>query len=72
MMLYYQTKFGCKQTSSLEDIVKQSYFHHISSHYDLDIEDSEQIFLHDTLPHDNTPPYQVWLKKKIVEWFRRY
>ena len=25
MMLNYQTKFGCKQSSSLEDIVKNSY-----------------------------------------------
>ena len=29
-------------------------------HCDLDIHDSEPIFPHDTLPHDNTPPYQVW------------
>ena len=24
-MLYYKTKFGCKRTSSLEDIVKNSH-----------------------------------------------
>ena len=24
-MVYYQTKFGCKQTSTLEDIVKNSH-----------------------------------------------
>ena len=33
-------------------------------------EDREPSFLQDTPPHDNTPPYQVWLK--IVERFRRY
>ena len=27
------------------------------------------IFLHDTPTHDNTPPYQVWLK--MVEWCRK-
>ena len=26
----------------------------------LDTEDSEPSFVHDTPPHDNTPPYQVW------------
>ena len=30
MMLYYQTKFGCKQTSSLEDIVEIVKFVYIS------------------------------------------
>ena len=70
MMLYYQTKFGCKQTSSLQDILKRSYFDYISPRCDLDIEGSEPVFPHDTSPHDNTPPYQVWLK--MVEQFRRY
>ena len=27
---------------------------------DLDIEDSEPIFLHDTSPCDNTPQNQIW------------
>ena len=58
-MLYYQTKFGCTQTSSLEDIVKkQSYFDYISPCCDLDIEDSAPIFPRDTSPHENTPPYK--------------
>ena len=35
-------------------------FYHISPCCDLDIEDSEPLFLHDTPPHNNTPPYQVW------------
>ena len=33
-----------------------------------DIKESEQIFLHDTPPHDNTPLYQVWLQ--MVQQFR--
>ena len=52
MMLYYQTKFGCKQTSSLEDTTETVIFDYISSRCDLDIEHSEQIFLHDTLAYD--------------------
>ena len=60
MILYYHIKFGCKQTSSLEDMVQTIiYFDYISPCCDLDIEDSEPIFLHDTSPHDYTPPYQV-------------
>ena len=63
-MLYYQTKFGCKLPSSLEDkteivifwLYKPSYFHYISPHCDLDIEHSEQIFLQDILS-----PNLVWL-----------
>ena len=62
MMLYCQTKFGCKWTSSLEDIVEIVIFCLFNPHCDLDIEDSETIFLHDTPPHDNTPPYKVWLR----------
>ena len=42
----------------------------MSPHCDLDIEDSEPIFLHDTPPHGNTPQNQVWLK--TVRQFRRY
>ena len=48
----------------------KSYFDYINPCCDLDIEDSEPIFLHNTLPHDNTPPYQIWLK--MVERFRIY
>ena len=36
---------------------------YVSPHCDLDTEDSEPIFLHDTSPHDNTPPYQAYKKK---------
>ena len=59
MKLYYQTKFGCKSTSSLEDKVKSSYFDYVSPHCDLDNEESEPIFLQDTSPHNNTAQYQV-------------
>ena len=55
MMLYYQTKFGCKRTSSLEDT---TYFDYISFHCDLDIEHSEPFFFCMTLwlmvLHNNT------------------
>ena len=39
MMQYYQTKFGFKWTSSLED--KVQFFAHLSPLCDLNIEDSE-------------------------------
>ena len=70
MMLYYNTKFGCKWKSSLEATVESLYFDYLSPHCDLDIEDSEATFLHDIPSHDNTPPYQVWLK--MVEQCWRY
>ena len=37
---------------------------------DFDPEDSNPFFLHDTPPHDNAPPYEVWLQK--AEQFRTY
>ena len=55
MMLYYQIKFGCKSTSSIEDTTEIVIFDSISSCFDLDIEHSEPIFLHDTLPYDTIP-----------------
>ena len=72
LTMFYQTKFGCKWTSRLGDIVQIVSFIHfyISPHCDLDIEDSDSIFLHDTPPHDNTPLYPVSLK--MIEHFRRY
>ena len=49
-MLYYQTKFGCNLTSSLEDTQEMVIFRlYISPCCDLDIEQNEPIFLHDTL-----------------------
>ena len=43
--------------------------HPISPHCDLDPEDSNATFLHDTPAHDEAPPYQVWLQE--VQRFRR-
>ena len=53
MMLYYQSKFGCKLTSSLEDTAEIIIiFGYISPHCDLNTEHSEPIFLHGTLAYD--------------------
>ena len=49
---------------------KQLNIYHMNPHCDLELEDSKQIFLHDTLIHDDASPYQVWLQK--VQHFRRY
>ena len=49
MMLYYETKFGCKLTSSLEDTIEMVIFWLYKPSRDLDIEYIEPIFLHDTL-----------------------
>ena len=35
----------------------------MSPHYDLDLEDGKPMFLFETLAHDDTSPYQVWLQK---------
>ena len=51
MMLYYQTKFGCKQTSSLKEIEIVN-FDYISPCCDLDIQDSGPVILHDSLACD--------------------
>ena len=42
----YQTKSGCKGTSSLEARVEIAIFYYKSLHCDLDTEDSEPLFLH--------------------------
>ena len=70
LILYYQTKFDCKWTSSLENITEIVIFGYISPCCDFVIEDTEPIFLHDTLPHVNTPPYQSLVKTD--EQFRTY
>ena len=75
MMMYHQTICGCKRISSLEDKVEIVIFWfyiyiYICSRCDHYPEDRKPIFLHDTLAHNNTPQYQVWLQK--VERFRRY
>ena len=52
MMLYYQTKFGCKPTSSLEDATEMIIFWLYKPLFDFDFEHNEPIFLHDTLAYD--------------------
>ena len=42
----------------------------LSPHCDLDLEDSNPNFLHDTQGHNDAPSYQVWLH--TVQWFGRY
>ena len=43
LMMYNQSKFGCRRISSSEDVV-ESYFDHMSPRCDLDLEDSKQFF----------------------------
>ena len=42
----------------------------MSPHYDPELEDSQPIFLHNNLAHDDASPYQVWFQK--VRQLRRY
>ena len=67
MMIYHN--FGCKISSSV-DMVETVISDYICLHCDLDLEDSKSLFLRDTLAHNNTSPYQVWLQK--AQQFRRY
>ena len=39
---------------------RKSYFNYMILHCDLDLEDSEQMFLKDTLVHDDASSFQVW------------
>ena len=59
MMMYHPSKLGCKKISSSVDMVKTVIFDYMSLNCDLELEDSKQIFLHDTLVHDVAWPYQV-------------
>ena len=43
-MLYYQTKFGCQPTNSLEDRTEIVIYDYISPRCDLDIEEGEPVF----------------------------
>ena len=40
--------------------MKLSYFDHMSSCSDLDLEESKSIFWHGTLTHNDASQYQVW------------
>ena len=70
MMLYYQTKFGCKHTSSFEIEWKWSCFDYISPCCDLNMKTANQFFLHDTLVDAAALPYQVWYQYDLQ--FRGY
>ena len=70
MMLYHQIKFGCKWTSSLEDIVKIVIFWLCKPslwpwHWA-----QWTNFSAYTLSHDAAWPYQVWWQN--ILWFKRY
>ena len=69
MVVYHQTKFGCKRIILSEDTV-QSYFDCILAYYDLDSNPILLCFLRDTPAYSEVSPYRVWLRK--VERFRRY
>ena len=55
-------------TSGL-DMVETVILDYMSHHYDPEFENSKQIFLHDTLAHDDVSPYQAWLQ--TVQQLRR-
>ena len=44
MMMYHQTKFGCRKICSSEDIVEKSHFDQMSPRRDPDLEDSKYVF----------------------------
>ena len=62
-MMYHPMKFGCKKTSSSIDMVETVISDYKSFHSDLDLEDSNPIFLHATMAFDDASPYHVWLRK---------
>ena len=45
-------------------MVETDIFEQMSPHSDPELEESKPIFLHDTLAHDDSSAFQVWLKKK--------
>ena len=40
-------------------MVETVIFDYMNSHYDLELQDSESIFLHDTIAHYDASPYQI-------------
>ena len=46
------------------------FFDDLTLHCDLDLEDRNRTFLHDSLGHDDVPSYQVWLQ--TVQQFGRH
>ena len=70
MIMYHPITFGCKKIGSSVDKVETVIFDQMSPNCDPELEDSKPIFLHDTLVHDDSSPYQVWLQN--VQQLRRY
>ena len=70
MMMHHPIKFGCKRISRTVNTAETVIYDHKSPHCDFDPEDSESIFLQNTLAHDDVSSYQVWLKK--IQQFWRY
>ena len=68
--MYHPIKFGCKNISSLADMVETVISDKMSPRCDPELEDSKPIFLHDTLTHDVASQYQLWLQK--VQQLRRH
>ena len=56
MMVCHPIKFGCKKISSSVDMVETVILDYISPHFDPELEDSNPIFLHDTLAPDVASP----------------
>ena len=63
MMMYHPIKFVCRKISSSLDMVETVIFDYMSLNCDLELEDSKQIFSHDTLAYDDTSPHKIWSQK---------
>ena len=61
---------GCKKISSSAVMVETVIIDQMSLHCDPELEDSQPIFLHNTLAHHVASSYQVWLQK--VQQLREY
>ena len=62
-MMYHPIKFGWEKISTSVDNVETVISHHISPHYDHDLENSKPIFSYNTLAHGAASPYQARLQK---------
>ena len=54
--MYHPIKCGCRKISSPVDMVETTICDYMSPQCDLDLEDSKQIVLPDTLAHDDASP----------------
>ena len=57
-MMYHPIKLGCKKISSSVDMGETVIFDYMSTHCDLELDDSQPI-LQDTWAHNDASPYQV-------------